>query len=145
MNAHVFDPRRKSAAGSFSRILPMDAELPPRRQAGTPTRQQVRKLFADICYVGLRGLGWFAVTGLATLGLYVLFFMALGNMTAEGFFAQLANLGDRFTAADAMRRGSFMALLGTICAVLFLMVAAARFRSLLAIFANSAPVRKDRS
>ena len=144
MNAHVFDQRRRGAIHPAPRILPMDAELPPRGPVDTPTRWQARKLFADCCYVALRGSGWFAVTGLTTLGLYVLFFMALGNMTAEGFFAQLANLGDRFVAADALRRGSFLSLVGTVSAVLFLLVAAARFRSLLSIFANSDPARKDR-
>ena len=67
--------------------------------------------------IGFRLLGWCAVTLLATAGLSVVVFAALGNFTLEGFFLALANLADRYTAANADRRGSFnddILLVGTI-------------------------------
>ncbi|QNE07773.1 hypothetical protein [Croceicoccus marinus] len=145
MNAQAFDLRRtRASAVTTPRILPMDCDLPTRPRVNRLTRQAVRRTGADLCYVLLRVSGWLVVSLLATLGLYVLFFMALGNMSAEGFFAQLANLGDRFVAADLTRRSSFMSLVGTVSAILFFTVCAARLRSLLAIFSLSAPAGKDR-
>lgn len=143
MNAPAFILSRTDRAAPTPRILPMDEPLPSSRPASLRSHAAGR-LFADACYVALRVAGWLAVTSLAAMGLYVLFFLALGNMSAEGFFAQLANLGNRFTAADTLRRDSFLSIVGTVSTVLFLIVAAARFRSLLAIFVTPAPARKDR-
>ena len=143
MNAAAFTLSRTSAAAPAPRIFPMDEPLPSSRPASLRP-QTARRLFADACYVALRVTGWLAVTSLAAMGIYVLFFLALGNISAKGFFAQLANLGNRFTAADALRRESFLSLVGTVSTVLFLIVATARFRSLLAIFITPAPARKDR-
>ena len=39
---------------------------------------------------------------------------------------------------------TFLSIVGTVSTVLFVIVAAARFRSLLAIFVTPAPARKDR-
>ncbi len=145
MNAQVFDFRRQRASATTTpRILPMDVDLPTRPRVNTWRHFAVRQMGADLCYVALRLSGWLAVSLLTTLGLYVLFFMALGNMSAEGFFAQLANLGDRFVAADPTRRSSFMSLVTTVSAILFLAVSIARLRSLLAIFSLSDPAGKDR-
>ena len=144
MNALTFDLRRRRSSNGASRILPMDISPPARRRVNTRARLHLRQVGADLCYIALRVSGWLVVSLLATLGLYVLFFMALGNMSAEGFFAQLANLGDRFGAADPARRGSFMSLLTTVSAALFILVSAARLRSLLAVFSLSDPAGKDR-
>ena len=144
MNALTFDLHRRRSSSSPPRILPMDVALPTRRRVNTRARLHLRQVGADLCYIALRVSGWLVVSLLATLGLYVLFFMALGNMSAEGFFAQLANLGDRFGAADPARRGSFMSLLTTVSAALFILVSAARLRSLLAVFSLSDPAGKDR-
>ena len=57
--------------------------------------------------IGFRLAGWGAGTLLATGGLFVLVFVALGNFTLEGFFLQLANLADRYGTADAARRAAF--------------------------------------
>ena len=57
--------------------------------------------------VGFRLLGWTAVTGLATAGLFVVAFAMLGNFTLEGFFAQIGNIADRYARADTARRASF--------------------------------------
>jgi hypothetical protein len=143
MNAPAFVLSRTDRAAPAPRILPMDEPLPSSRPASLRSHA-ARRLFADACYVALRFAGWLAVTSLAAMGIYVLFFLALGNMSADGFFAQLANLGNRFTAADTLRRDSFLSIVGTVSTVLFLIVATARFRSLLAIFVTPAPARKDR-
>ena len=144
MNALTFDLHRRWSSSSPRRRLRMDGALPTRRRVNTRARLHLRQVGADLCYIALRVSGWLVVSLLATLGLYVLFFMALGNMSAEGFFAQLANLGDRFGAADPARRGSFMSLLTTVSAALFILVSAARLRSLLAVFSLSDPAGKDR-
>ena len=143
MNAPAFTLARSSAAVPASKILPMEEPLPAPRPSRFRSRHG-RQLLADACYVILRATGWMTVTALTAMGLYVLFFLALGDMSAEGFFAQLANLGNRFTAADALRRASFLSLVGTVSTVLFAAVAAARFRSLMAIFVTPASARKDR-
>ena len=136
MNAFAFESRRGrgAATGSLPRILPMEAETPARRSGRRPSRGAAGSLAADLCYFALRLSGWLAVTLLATGGLYVLFFMALGNMTADGFFAQLANLANRFGAAEPARQSLFVGQLGIVTLVLFAVVAAARFRSLAVIF-----------
>ena len=144
MNALSLHVRRPRYANAAPRILPMAADPPTRGRVSIRRNLVARQMAADLCYLALRLAGWLAVTVLTTLGLYVLFFMALGNMSAEGFFAQLANLGDRFVAADAIRRSSFVSLLATLSAALFLLVSAARLRSLLAIFSFSDPAGKDR-
>ncbi|MEP3145534.1 hypothetical protein [Qipengyuania citrea] len=136
--------RRRPPASATPRILPMDAAALPRPRVNVLDRAAIGKAGANLCYVALRLSGWLTVTTLTTLGLYVLFFMALGNMSAAGFFAQLANLGDRFVAADVVRQSSFLSLVTTVSAVLFLAVSLARLRSLLAIFSLSASAGKDR-
>lgn len=57
--------------------------------------------------IGFHVLGWSAVTLLASAGLFMAGFAALGNFTLDGFFFQLANLADRYAAADAGRRAGF--------------------------------------
>lgn len=126
------------------RIYPMDAAPPSMMRFGAPMRLQARSLGADLCYLALRLSGWLAVSVSATLGLYVLFFLALGDMGADGFFAQLANLANRYGAAEETRRAAFLAQVCTVSAVLFAGVATARYRSLLAIFTDLASARKDR-
>ena len=145
MNAFAFDQQRVKRAvnGSLPRILPMEAEIPALRPALRASRGAARVIAADLCYFALRLSGWLAVTLLATGGLYVLFFMALGDMTADGFFAQLANLAVRFGAAEPARQSLFVGQLAVFTCVLFAIVAAARFRSLAAVFSLDSISRKD--
>ena len=84
--------------------------------------------------VGFRLLGWTAVTGLATAGLFVVAFAMLGNFTLEGFFAQIGNIADRYARADAARRLSFEQVLGTASPLLMSGVALLRRASLAQIF-----------
>ena len=125
------------------RILPMGAALPRLKAARVPNGEQLKVFAANACYLALRLTGWLAVTGLATLGLFVVFFLLLGDMGADGFFAQLANLANRYGAAEPARQASFLDLVGTVAAILFAGVAAARWRSLAALLSPSS-YAKDR-
>ena len=86
---------------------------------------------------GFRLAGWTAVTALAVAGLFVLGFAMLGNFTFEGFFLQLANLADRYAAADLARRSSFLAELRWVGLVLLVGTAFLRRGSLARIFVDS--------
>ena len=86
---------------------------------------------------GFRFAGWAAVTALTVAGLFVVGFAMLGNFTFEGFFLQLANLADRYAAADLARRSSFLAELRWAGLVLLVGTAFFRRRSLARIFVDS--------
>ena len=93
-------------------IQPMAADRAWFRRNDAPKpyrarKRQLRRAFADACYIALRLVGWASMTGLATLGVFVLFFLMLGDFTAIGFFSQIANLGTRFVAAGEVRRQAF--------------------------------------
>lgn len=148
MTAFVFDRVRKASPQAGPRIIPMPVEPRarprPRRGRGTGSAAApFRSLIADLCLFALRLSGWMALTLLATLGLYTLFFMALGGFGAEGFFAHLANLATRYGEADAGRQAQFVRQLALTTLVLFLAVSAARYRSLVAVFSAPSGPRKD--
>lgn len=91
---------------------------------------RLRQAAANACYGALRLAGWSAVTALATLGCFVLFFLALGDFSADGFFAQVENLARRFIAADQARRAQFLSLLTIVAGVALASVSACRWRSM---------------
>lgn len=93
-------------------------------------QRRAARALPDAAYVLLRFSGWAAVTGLATLGCFVLLFVLLGGFTADGFFSHLHNLARRFVAADADRRASFLSLVGTVTLVLLAIVSVCRWKSL---------------
>ena len=143
MNALL--PRRFQKASRIggAGIIPLAAD-PVRRQNGSDTKPlPVRGIVADLCYFALRLAGWLALTALATLGLYAVFFMALGAFSAEGFFAHLSNLSVRFGDAEPARRAVFVRQLAVVTILLFLTVSVARYRSLAAIFSAASSQRKD--
>lgn len=84
--------------------------------------------------VGFRLLGWSAVTLLAAAGVFVVAFAMLGNFSVEGFFLQLANLADRYGAADTPRRLAFQGELRFVAAILLLTITFFRRASLRAAF-----------
>lgn len=63
---------------------------------------------ADTCYILLKAGGFLATTYLMTLGLPLLFFLMISGGDVELFFAQLANLADRFLGADPDRQVDFV-------------------------------------
>lgn len=138
-------PCRLARASSVetARANPLAAE-PVTGEAGAHARRQtLKEVAADLCYFVLRLSGWLALTVLATLGLYTVFFMALGAFSAEGFFAHLANLSVRFSDAEPARQALFVRQLAVATLILFLAVSAARYRSLAAVFTAASAARKD--
>ena len=76
-----------------------------------PVNQPVRALrsrMADGCYILLRGCLFLGSSYLMALGLPLLFFLLLSGGNPDAFFAHVANLGDRFLAADLARRVTFL-------------------------------------
>ncbi|MEE4209030.1 MAG: hypothetical protein V2I43_07180 [Parvularcula sp.] len=143
MNALLPGRFQKASRIGDAGIIPLAAE-PVRRQNGAAAQTlPVRRIVADLCYFALRLAGWLALTGLSTLGLYAVFFMALGAFSAEGFFAHLANLSVRFGDAEPARQALFVRQLAVVTLVLFLTVSAARYRSLAAVFSADLAPRKD--
>jgi hypothetical protein len=67
-----------------------------------------RSRMADGCYIVLRGSLFLGSSYLMALGLPLLFFLALSGGNPDAFFAHVANLGDRFLAADLARRVTFL-------------------------------------
>jgi hypothetical protein len=96
-------------------------------------RTNLKRASADASYAALRLSGWLITTTLASMGVFMLFFLMIGDFTPLGFFSQLGNLGTRFVAADELRRSSFMGQVDVVAAVIFALVTVARWRLLLTI------------
>ena len=102
-------------------------------QTSRGLRQGLGQAVADTSYVALRLSGWLLGTALASLGVFVLFFLMLGDFGSLGFFSHVGNLGTRFVAADEARRATFMGQVHVVEAVIFGLTALARGRLLLTI------------
>ena len=143
MNALLPGRLQKASRIGGAGIIALAAE-PASRQKGVAAQPlTVRRIVADLCYFALRLAGWLSLTALATFGLYAVFFMALGAFSAEGFFAHLANLSNRFGDAEPARQALFVRQLAVVTLVLFLTVSVARYRSLAAVFSADPAPRKD--
>lgn len=142
MNALLPSRIQRVSLSDGAGIIPLAVESKARND-NAAAFPPLRALVADLCYFALRLSGWLALTFLATLGLYAVFFMALGAFSAEGFFAHLANLSVRFGDAEPARRALFVRQLALVTLVLFLTVSAARYRSLAAVFSAVSSQQKD--
>lgn len=101
----------------------------------TPHARRRRILFAqDLCLVALRLSGWLAVTGLATLGCFVLAFLAIGGLSAEPALLHLDNMAGRFAEADPARRAAFVGQLKAAAGFVFAVMAICRRRAIAALF-----------
>ena len=87
----------------FDRTDPSEDEQPV-----SPPVQTLRSRMADGCYILLRGCLFLGSSYLMALGLPLLFFLLLSGGNPDAFFAHVANLGDRFLAADLARRVTFL-------------------------------------
>jgi len=87
----------------FDRTDPSEDEQP----VSQPVRT-LRSRVADGCYILLRGCLFLGSSYLMALGLPLLFFLLLSGGNPDAFFAHVANLGDRFLAADLARRVAFL-------------------------------------
>ena len=103
------------------------------RSSRDDRRSDLKQVVADASYAALRLSGWLITTTLASMGVFMLFFLMIGDFTPLGFFSQLGNLGTRFVAADELRRSSFMGQVDVVAAVIFALVTVARWRLLLTI------------
>lgn len=63
---------------------------------------------SDLCYIALKASGFIASSYLMALGAPLLFFLALSGGDAGLLFAQLANIAERFLAADYARQVAFL-------------------------------------
>ena len=119
-------PRSRPTSAAFSD----DVEAEDRRADDRRLLAEARVWFADACFASLVLTRWVSVTLLATMGLYVLFFLALGDFTPEGAFAQLDNLARRYLEASPDRQASFLRGTAGVSMLLFLVLASFRWRSL---------------
>ncbi|BBB11511.1 hypothetical protein [Sphingopyxis sp. FD7] len=87
----------------FDRTDPSEDE----QRVSQPVRT-LRSRMADGCYILLRGCLFLGSSYLMALGLPLLFFLLLSGGNPDAFFAHVANLGDRFLAADLARRVTFL-------------------------------------
>ena len=88
----------------FDRTDPSEDEQPVSQPV-----QTLRSRMAYGCYILLRGCLFLGSSYLMALGLPLLFFLLLSGGNPDAFFAHVANLGDRFLAADLARRVAFLA------------------------------------
>ena len=100
--------------------------------AGSPQTKIERGQEAMV--VALRLTGWLATTGLATLGVAILFFVLLGSFTLSGTMLQLDNLATRFLAAEAARQAQFQSIVFTVLGGAFVLIAFFRRASLCSAF-----------
>lgn len=87
----------------FDRTDPSEDEQPVSQPV-----QTLRSRMADGCYILLRGSLFLGSSYLMALGLPLLFFLLLSGGNPDAFFAHVANLSDRFLAADLARRVTFL-------------------------------------
>ena len=67
-----------------------------------------RKRAADLCFITLRASTFLGSSYLMALGVPLVFFLALSGGDGESLFAHLANLAERFRAADYARQVTFL-------------------------------------
>ena len=90
-------------------VTPFDrTNAPEDEQLVSQPLQTWRSRMADGCYILLRGCLFLGSSYLMALGLPLLFFLLLSGGNPDAFFAHVANLCDRFLAADLARRVSFL-------------------------------------
>lgn len=90
-------------------VTPFDrTNAPEDEQLVNQPVQTWRSRMADGCYIVLRGSLFLGSSYLMALGLPLLFFLLLSGGNPDAFFGHVANLGDRFLAADLARRVTFL-------------------------------------
>ena len=78
--------------------------------------------------------GWLATTALIVGGVFVALFVAAGNGTMAGFFAQFDLLARHYLAAEPLRRAAFDGQLLVATGSVFAVTAFLRRNALMAIF-----------
>ena len=67
-----------------------------------------RRRAADLCFITLRACTFLGSSTLMALGVPLVFFLAVSGGDGESLFAHLANLAERFLAADYARQVTFL-------------------------------------
>jgi len=78
-----------------------------KQPADVPPALPWRARGADLCFILVKAAAFLGSTYLMTLGLPLLFFLALSHGSIDLLFAHLANLADRFVGADDARQAAF--------------------------------------
>ena len=86
---------------------PFDNVLAYKSASKSPPGRRFGRIAADLCYIALKAAGYIGSIHLMTLGLPIVFFLAISHGSAELFFAHLANLAGRFLNADPARQQAF--------------------------------------
>ena len=77
-------------------------------QAGERAHRGWRRRAADLCFITLRASAFLGSSTLMALGVPLVFFLAIAGGDGESLFAHLANLAERFRAADTARQVAFL-------------------------------------
>lgn len=91
----------------FETSHPFDDVLARKRPQVPPSERKLHRVVADVSYIALKAAAYIGSIHLMTLGLPIVFFLAISHGSAELFFAHLANLADRFLVADPARQQAF--------------------------------------
>jgi hypothetical protein len=67
-----------------------------------------RRRAADLCFITLRASTFLGSSYLMALGVPLVFFLAIAGGDGASLFAHLANLAERFRAADTARQVAFL-------------------------------------
>lgn len=94
--------------------------------AAKPAHTAWRKRAADLCFIALRASTFLGSSTLMALGVPLVFFLAIAGGDGQGLFAHLANLAERFGAADAARQARFLSELKLVLIAATTLIAAVR-------------------
>lgn len=98
MDLHLVDPAHQAP----------EFPQPDKASATSAPKSTWRRRARDLCFIALKASGFIASNCLMALGAPLLFFLALSGGDAGLLFAQLANIAERFVAADHARQVAFL-------------------------------------
>jgi len=98
MELHLIDPAHQAP------VLPQSDNA----SATSVPKSIWRRRTSDLCFIALKASGFIASNYLMALGAPLLLFLALSGGDAGLLFAQLANIAERFLAADHARQVAFL-------------------------------------
>lgn len=98
MELHLVDPAHQAP------VLPQSDTV----SVTSAPKSAWQRRTSDLCYIALKASGFIASSYLMALGAPLLFFLALSGGDAGLLFGQLANIAERFLAADHARQVAFL-------------------------------------
>lgn len=120
-------------------ITPIDraqdtAALNPQRKS---SYRKLTRLLSDGCYIFIKGCAFTATNFMITLGLPLLFFLAISGGDLTNFFMMLELLASRFLDADSARQLAFVGDIQTSLLVALTLIALLRTPKFVAEVANA--------